>query len=154
MKAKRGRKPNTLRNPGLDALDQTPEYGDAGYEAVKALDKNVRERLGAAIAADKSTATPEPQFEETATIAVPDEPMDKTPAPEPDCHNVTDNLTTKEFYRNIANEVQMSSVTKMENVKKFPKMHEGFQFPNQMPDPDKIRYMENVAHFKLFEVDQ
>lgn len=101
-----------------------------------ALDKTVAE----------STATPEPQFEEPAkVVTVPDEP---------DCQNVSDNLTLPELYSNIANEVQMSPVTKMDNVKKFIELHEGFQFPNHTADSDKIRYMEIVAHFKLYEVDQ
>ncbi|KKL77926.1 hypothetical protein LCGC14_2030030 [marine sediment metagenome] len=99
----------------------------------------------------EETVTPKPEFEEPVNIVTVPEPSTDAPPPENKPVNI---LTLPEFYRTIANEVQMSSVTKMLNVKKFPEMHEGFQFPNHMPDPDKIRYMENVAHFKLYEVDQ
>ena len=104
----------------------------------------------------ETTATPTPQFDESVKIMTVKEPEtdEKQQIENKRQNNDVNILTLTQFYRNVANDMQTSPATKMMNVKKFVELHEGFQFPNHTADIEKIRYMETVAHFKLYEVDK
>ena len=56
-----------------------------------------------------------------------------------------------DLYVKIINERQMSTVTKAQNINTFLALHPGLRFPQPIQTDMKIRYIEHVSHFKLFE---